>query len=396
MSEGKFFQARFHISTARQFFAAVQDEERQADMAVIAAQTQVDEAAARTTGPHPSFAVATEFYTDALHELYSIPKELRPARNIDSELRRIYGLLREAGARSMDEFFPFQGERVNIEEEVESAYRDVGDKAFTEALRVLADIIPYTSRAFAEQNAKELMEREFFSRVFSTSHRASDGRIIQRTPAADGLDGDEAKVAKAALLTRMVQHHQMRIRYATASSIAPAREQVVVDHLVDEEDLFNICLQSSIVPRSRAPLVAKGLKAGFDGDFATALHLLTPQLENFVRAHLSRRGVKTAKLEIDGVLMELGLSTLVAMDEMDDVFGPDLTFEIQALFCEQSGPNLRNDMAHGLLEFGEAQSAESMYAWWLIFKMVFNNYWLTDGRLPPDDTNISASSEMRS
>jgi len=389
MSESKFFQARFHVSTARQFFAAVQDEERKADMAVIAAQTYVDEAAARTTGLHPSFAVATEFYTDALHELYSIPKGLRPTRNIDPELRRIYGLLREAGARSKDEFVPFQGERINIREEVESAYREVGDKAFTEALRVLADIIPYASRAVSEQNAKELIEREFFGRLFSTSHRAVDGRIIQRTPAADGSDGREAN---AALLARMVQDHQMRIRYVTASSIAPAREQVVVDHLVDEEDLFNICLQSSIVPRSRAPLVAKGLKAGFDGDFATALHLLTPQLENFVRVHLSRRGVKTAKLEIDGVLMELGLSALITMDEMGDVFGPDLAFEIQALFCEQSGPNLRNGMAHGLLEFSATQSAESMYAWWLIFKMVFNNYWRTDGRLPPDDTTISASS----
>ena len=46
--------------------------------------------------------------------------------------------------------------------------------------------------------------------------------------------------------------------------------------------------------------------------------------------------------------MELGLSTLVAMDEMDEVFGPDLAFESQALFCEQAGPNLRTDMAHGL------------------------------------------------
>ncbi|QNK70760.1 DUF4209 domain-containing protein [Variovorax sp. PAMC26660] len=393
MSEGEFFQARFHISAAKQFFAAVQDEERQADMAVIAARTYAGEAAARTTGLHPSYAAATEFYTDALHELYSIPKMLRPARDIDSELRRLYGLLREAGARSMDEFVSFQGERINIKEEVECAYRDVGDKAFIEALRVFASIAPYTSRASSKQSVKTLMEREFFGRVFSTSHRASDGRIIQRTPAADGSDGHEAE---AALLARMVQDHRIRIRYLTASSIAPAREQVIVDHLVDEEDLFNICLQSRIVPRGRASLVAKELKAGFDGDFAAALHLLIPQLENFVRVHLSRRGAKTARLETDGVLMELGLSTLVAIDEMESVFGPDLTFEIQALFCEQSGPNLRNDMAHGLLDLDAVQSAESIYAWWLIFKMVFNSYWITDGKLPPDDTTIPVSSEIRS
>jgi hypothetical protein len=53
----------------------------------------------------------------------------------------------------------------------------------------------------------------------------------------------------------------------------------------------------------------------------------------------------------------------------------DLAFEIRALFCDGFGPNLRSELAHGLLDHGALQSAESIYAWWLIFRLIYQQYW---------------------
>ena len=56
-------------------------------------------------------------------------------------------------------------------------------------------------------------------------------------------------------------------------------------------------------------------------------------------------------------------------------FGEDLTYEIKALFCDPMGPNLRNNVAHGLLNDQQANSVEAVYAWWLGLQLVFNAYW---------------------
>jgi uncharacterized protein DUF4209 len=60
---------------------------------------------------------------------------------------------------------------------------------------------------------------------------------------------------------------------------------------------------------------------------------------------------------------------------MTQCFGEDLTFELSALFCDAFGPNLRNSVAHGLLDFEATRSVPSIYAWWLSFRLMFRAYW---------------------
>ena len=62
-------------------------------------------------------------------------------------------------------------------------------------------------------------------------------------------------------------------------------------------------------------------------------------------------------------------------DQVPKIFGEDLAFEIRALFCDPFGPNLRNELAHGLVEYNKAQSFYSIYAWWLLLRIIFNTYW---------------------
>ena len=129
------------------------------------------------------------------------------------------------------------------------------------------------------------------------------------------------------------------------------------------------------MPIGRERLFGMALFAGYDYDFVTALHLLIPQIEHMVRFHLKSAGVKTTTLDSKGIETENGLSTLMDLPECKTIFGEDLTFEIQALFCDAFGPNLRNELAHGLLDDKACQTAYAVYAWWLGLKLVFNTFW---------------------
>ncbi|WP_205700272.1 DUF4209 domain-containing protein [Crenobacter intestini] len=142
-----------------------------------------------------------------------------------------------------------------------------------------------------------------------------------------------------------------------------------------EADFYSLVKRSPVVPPDRVRLVAKALFQGFDGDFVSALHLLIPQIENLVRYHLKQHGEKTSNIDINGIENENGLSTLLDNSKVEDIFGKDLAFELKAIFCDPFGPNLRNELAHGLIGFEESQNIYSIYAWWFAFRLVFNTFW---------------------
>lgn len=51
-------------------------------------------------------------------------------------------------------------------------------------------------------------------------------------------------------------------------------------------------------------------------------------------------------------------------------FGDGLTLAVHAVMCDWAGPNLRNDVAHGLANEEACESAHALYAWWLILQLV--------------------------
>nr|WP_279342576.1 DUF4209 domain-containing protein [Geotalea sp. SG265] len=169
----------------------------------------------------------------------------------------------------------------------------------------------------------------------------------------------------------MVRQHGRELRFLVHGCIWPALEVLRLEHRVTEEAFVTLAANSPIVPPGRAVLFGKALFAGFDNDFITALHVLVPQIENLVRWHLKSRGIKTTNLDTNGIENENGLSTLAELPEMDKVFGEDFTFEVRALFCDSFGPNLRNEVAHGLLTSDSAQSEYSVYAWWFALRIIF-------------------------
>jgi len=99
------------------------------------------------------------------------------------------------------------------------------------------------------------------------------------------------------------------------------------------------------------------------------LSLLVPQVEHLVRRWLKASGVNTIFMGENGIETEKGLNALLEIPETSDIFGGNLVFVLRCLLCEQSGPNLRNDLAHGLLTDGQAWSAASVYAWWICLRL---------------------------
>jgi hypothetical protein len=107
-----------------------------------------------------------------------------------------------------------------------------------------------------------------------------------------------------------------------------------------------------------------------DGDFPSAVALLVPQIEHFVRVQLKQAGVHTLVTDDKGVETEKGLTALLDDAKSVEVFGADFRFTLKAVLTAHEGPNLRNNIAHGLASDSDLYSHSVVYVWWLALRTV--------------------------
>lgn len=135
---------------------------------------------------------------------------------------------------------------------------------------------------------------------------------------------------------------------------------------------FFLTSNNPFVPPGREYLFAHGLHAGLIGDFVVSTHVLIPQIENSIRYILERQGTITSSLNSKGIQDQKNLNNLLYdpyQQELLKIFGEDIVFEFQGLLVEKFGSNLRNKMAHGLMNPAEFYSYSTIYLWWLILRI---------------------------
>ena len=116
----------------------------------------------------------------------------------------------------------------------------------------------------------------------------------------------------------------------------------------------------------------RGLYAGLTGDFASAIALLVPLLENSLRHILKQQGVETTGLNAHGIQEEMHLASILDHERCKQTFGESQVKDLRALLIERTYGNLRNRVAHGLMSTGEFFQPAPIYLWWLCLRYVLH------------------------
>jgi hypothetical protein len=338
----------------------------------------------------PSHMVAASFYENAIQTYRSIPRSKRAMHRVDGRIAELHRHLHEAGERSLDEMGIITSPSIDITEFIEKARNAVRDKAALDALAAFANIYRGSRVAEVRESAETMLREAPLQALVSGTYMSRDGRVIAKRPGL-GFGDAHSDEHQATLWAEMIKYYGMGLSLVVQGDIWPALEVLVLEHRLRESDFVAITTGSPIVPTGRERLLGKALFAGYEKDFVVALHLLVPQIEHMVRWHLKAAGIKTTTLDQDGIENENGLSTLMDLPEATQIFGEDVSFELKALFCDAFGPNLRNELAHGLLDDEAFQSVDAIYAWWFGLRLVFNTFWNARRKADVEaDTNNNA------
>lgn len=372
--EGDLHKAREYFSAAAEWYKSIPDEVKVAEMTVLVAERWVKEAAARVASESPSHMVAASFYENAIQTYRTVPRAERSAHQVDERIAELRAHLNYSGERAIGEMGLIQTPGVDLTQVVEKARESVTGKSAQNALLAFANLHRGVNAEELRNNALERMRQHPLQSLFAATVMSRDGRVIAKRPAM-GLGGELPENDEIAIRAEMIRDYGILVSIVVQADIWPALEVLLLEHRLRESDFIELARHSPIVPKERVGLFGKALFAGYERDFVTALHLLIPQIEHLVRVHLKQAGTKTTNLDKDGIENENGMSTLVVLPEAEQVFGKDLVFEFESLFCNAFGPNLRNELAHGLLDEDGCNSPFAIYAWWLALRLTFNTWW---------------------
>lgn len=372
--EGDLHRAREYFSAAADWHKAIPNEVKAAAMTVAVAEGWVKEAIARTASEIPSHTVAASFYENAIQTYRTIPRAERTTHSVDERIAELRTHLNDAGERSLEEMGLLRTPGIDITQIVENARKSVTGKSAQEALLAFANLHRGANAGELRSSALERMRQHPLQSLFASTVVSRDGRVIAKRPAMS-LGRELTEQDEIAVRAEMIRDYSILVSILIQGDIWPALEVLLLEHRLREADFIDLARNSPIVPKERAGLFGKALFAGYERDFVTALHLLIPQIEHLVRVHLKQAGAKTANLDLDGIQNENGMSTLMDLPESEQVFGKDLAFELKSLFCDSFGPNLRNELAHGLLDEDACHSPFAIYAWWLALRLTFNTWW---------------------
>ena len=103
----------------------------------------------------------------------------------------------------------------------------------------------------------------------------------------------------------------------------------------------------------------------------TALSILIPQIENAVRYLAVECGEPVYNMNEEGIEEVKPMHAVLELEGVKESLDEDLIFALNTIFCSKFGFNMRNNVAHGILDDQAFQSFKALYIWWFALKFCY-------------------------
>jgi len=323
-------------------------------------------------------------YANAVGRIKNAIQELRQVGNASSYIGELHILLLKYQKGLPSQMVPIKSEFVIPEKQIRTAREFVQGKTKLEAIRLLASITTSPVKSDLE-NAVKTDNGNIVSQIIGKTIVNSEGKTTGKSgPIVSGNEIEKEKAIRANMFKEAKFYHLQLV----SSVLEPARMQINEEHdTIQPEDLLSIVSDNPFVPEGRENIYALGLYFGLKGDFLTSIHLLIPQLENSIRFVLRNNGIITSGIDSYGIQNEYDLNKTLAESEIMSIIPEDIVFDLRGLLIDgkSGGSNLRNAMAHGLIDYGTYNSStEVKYVWWLILNLCY--LWKTSSVITETET----------
>lgn len=139
-----------------------------------------------------------------------------------------------------------------------------------------------------------------------------------------------------------------------------------------ERDIEELVERSYFIPENRKNSFKIGIEAGFNNDFITALNILVPQVENSIRFLATEfLGEIVYSMDDKGNESVRMLHDILISDSLNEYLDEDIVYNLKLFFTSIYGFNMRNEIAHGMINDDGFGSTAAKCTWFFILKLCF-------------------------
>lgn len=170
---------------------------------------------------------------------------------------------------------------------------------------------------------------------------------------------------------RLLQHTKMGFGIS-AVWLQAAMHRAIETHSVTAEHIVGWANRHGLF--DDLTFLNDGVRAWYEGDLVKAVHVLVPQVELGLRSIVGRLGKPVTKPHpaIADVGVVLNMGDILYSPDLAEALGPDLTLYFLSLYADPRGMNLRNRVAHGMLQ---PDSIDQNLVRWLIHTLLVFGIW---------------------
>ena len=174
------------------------------------------------------------------------------------------------------------------------------------------------------------------------------GRIVSSTGERPEHAAEEQSIADAYAFALTFRGMELSLAF----DVLEAERGLKCEHL---EACFR---RAPLISSATQGMISVGLERYFAQDYVSALHVLTPHLEEAIRGVLPLLGEDTRSIH-QGATREKPLEEVLRVPQLRAVLSEDLSTYLQSLLVDRRHINLRNAVAHGLLTFDNCTRARA-------------------------------------
>jgi hypothetical protein len=170
--------------------------------------------------------------------------------------------------------------------------------------------------------------------VMAADHKAADIGAVE-----DDLDG------------RVCQQAMQNIQWESLF-LQRALERAIETHKLNPHFITGFAGRSDLF--EDLTFVHAGVEAWFAGDYMKQIFILTPQIEHALRNLTGGMGEAVTRKHptVPGREISVGMGEILSNKVVQTALGRDLLLYFKVIYSDPRGLNLRNSVAHGLLERG--------------------------------------------
>lgn len=307
-----------------------------------------------------SFMGAHHFWQKAVHAFSDRP-------SLRSRLPELRGRLAAAGRQTLGEMKTASTGEIDISAEVEASQALLRGLPWDDAFFQLAVMTPLIDVEKLREATIERIRESPLVPLIQGDVFDYAGRKIAVRPAIGSGDAKQEEQAIEGFMDEQARVHR---HFTVHAILSPAIRVMRDEHGIDDDAIELVIKDSALVPESHLSLFVKGVRAGFQFDFSTALHLLVPQVENGLRHVLEQSGVVPRNIDANGVEDVWLLGRILDHEKLREILDEDMLYELRTLMAGRLGPNLRNSIAHGLVNESALNGEMGFYLWWVLVRLI--------------------------